>query len=127
MNIADFGHGTIRVDFPLTGGKTVTLYLNETEQLDLLQWQLAQLGLDITAHNSGPEYGWFYAWREASTDWEGPFESRKAAIEGAFGRAIRAIIAQRNAPFPVQIGDTFRWNGEGWETVASGQSEQKVR
>jgi hypothetical protein len=120
MNIADFGHGTIRVDFPLTGGKTATLYLNETELLDLLQWQLARLGLDIMPHSHGPEYGWFYAWRDASIEWEGPCDTRKAALEEAFARAVRAIIAQRNAPFPVAVGDAFRWTGEDWETVTPG-------
>jgi hypothetical protein len=62
-----------------------------------LTWtRLEQLGLAIT-YSQVPVSGWGYIWRGRS--WEGPYETRMAALAAAFSRAIDSVILSGLCPF----------------------------
>jgi hypothetical protein len=62
-----------------------------------LTWTgLEQLGLAIT-YCQVPASGWGYTWRGRS--WEGPYETRMAALAAAFSRAIDSVILSGLCPF----------------------------
>ncbi len=62
-----------------------------------LTWTgLEQLGLAIT-YSQVPASGWGYTWRGRS--WEGPYETRMAALAAAFSRAIDSLILFGLCPF----------------------------
>ena len=83
---------------------------------------LAALGLSITPH-SDPSVGWGYTW--LNRDWVGPLPTPGAAIHAAFTEALLALQFRSAAPFTQQIGELWRWDGdgEGWMHIGGPGTE----
>src|SRR4051794_3043135 len=77
---------------------------------------LAALGLSITPH-SDPAHGWGYTW--LNRDWVGPLTTPSAAIHAAFTDALLALQSRSDAPFPLQAGELWRYDGagKGWTHI----------
>jgi len=97
--------------------------LNDDQAAALLQWLLEPYGLELSPHQIESSW-WGYQW--PGYDWDGPYNSRKEALEAALDRAKKAILAQRDAPFAVNIGATIRWNGSEWESVENPQTREQA-
>jgi hypothetical protein len=83
---------------------------------------LAALGLSITPH-SDASHGWGYTWQ--GRDWVGPFTSPAAAMHAAFTEALLALKFRSAAPFPLQAGELWRYDGdsEGWMHIGEPGTE----
>jgi predicted DNA-binding transcriptional regulator AlpA len=90
---------------------------------DVLVW-LAGLGLAITPH-SDPSYGWGYSWQGGN--WEGPCgDTPIAAIQAAFGQAVRHEEAVRQMPFLPAEPKLFWWDGAEWYAARRNNGEVEV-